>query len=262
MTFLDETATITITAPSGVDGRAEVAQINGATTDTHFVGYLTDSSGAATVRESADNVPEGHGAVHGSFYHGRFEFTLEVKLQIGATYAASFTRRDKLYRAFNAMASDGTVAWTDSGGSARQLSFRRQQSPRGPDKEGKVLLAGVQADPRIYSGGSEVTQAAATSLTIVNSGNAPTPPRFTVASPSAGIVFTNSTTGQALTFSGLDGSGTLTVDFKNRTVDRGGTNKYGKVVFPTSVWWELAPGSNSVTVTNAAAPFHRHAWIV
>ena len=75
---MDLSSTVTIVAPSASDGRGESAQLNGNTTDTHFVGYLWDASGfdGASVRLSQDDIVEGYGAVFGSFYHGVREFTL------------------------------------------------------------------------------------------------------------------------------------------------------------------------------------------
>lgn len=259
---VDLKAVMSITAPSGVDGRGEVAVLNDAASG-NFVGYLVDSSGfeSPTVRISSDPIPEGDGAVMGTGYYGPREFTLNINVQGAATDALSHARLDKLLRATNAMRSNGTITWTETGGSAKLLYFRRAAPLRGPSTERSCLFSGISGDPRIYSGGSETTATAGTSLSLTNAGNAGTLPRFTVASPSAAITFTNSTTGESLVFAGLDGSGTLTVDFLNKTVTRGSDNKYDKVVFPTSTWWELAPGVNSISVTNAATPFFRSAWI-
>jgi hypothetical protein len=264
---MDLSSTVTIVAPALSDGRGETAQINGLTTDTHFVGYLFDASGfdGPSVRLSQDDIVEGHGAVFGSFYHGVREFTLEVDLKASTSYAASMTRMRKLYRAFNAMAGDGTVTWTEGGGAVYFVSFRRQQPPRGPDKERKVLLSGICSDPRIYAGGTASTASAATSFSggtaLTNSGTVPTPiTSLTIASPSATVNVTNSTTSETLTFTGLSGGGTVTLNFKDRTISQGGVSKAGAISI-ASVWWELVPGANTVTVTNAATPTWRSAWL-
>lgn len=163
--------TVTITAPASVDGRGGTAVLNNTSDSTNFVGYLFDTSGfdGPTVRTSMDNVVEGPGAVFGSFQHGPRSFTIEVDLKPDSTWALSNARRDKLYRAFNAMAAGGTISWTEIGGSLRQIEFRREQPPRGPDKEGHVLLAGIAADPRIYS--AVTSRTTATSHTFTTSGN-------------------------------------------------------------------------------------------
>lgn len=261
---IDRSAPMTITAPANSDGRGQVVVLNSPTTDANFVGYTFDDSGfeGATVRTSADDIAEGHGQVFGSFYHGARSFTLEVMLIRPQNWATAFANRDKLFRAFNAMAADGTIVWTETGGSARQINFRREQPPRGPDADAHVLLSGICADPRIYS-----VAALPSGSPITNAGNVGSPPTFTLTPTGGNVVITNTTTSQALTLqvgAGFLSTGSaVTVNFGAKTVTQGGTSKYQAVTFPSSVWWEIIPGSNSYTVSNASSVSIsvRSAWL-
>jgi hypothetical protein len=252
-----------ITAPSATDGRGEVAVLNNSASG-NFVGYLFDSSGfeSPEVRESFDEIVEGDGAVHGSFYHGRRPFTLDILVEPAATGTLSMARLDKLLRATNAMRADGSIVWTETGGVSKTLNFRRQQPVRGPSQENRCLFAGVSADPRIYA-----TTATTGSSPTTNAGTVGSPPTFTLTPTGSNVVITNTTTSQALTLTvgtgGVATGSAVTVNFGTHTVTQGGVSKYEAVVFPTSVWWEIVPGSNSWTVTNASSVSIsvRSAWL-
>lgn len=258
---------ITITAPAGVDGRSETAVLNNPGDTTNFVGYLLKTSGlsGANVRTSMDDIPEGHGAVFGSFYHGHRPFTFEVILAKASTWALSDARHRKLCRAWNAMAADGAITWTDTDGIAKRILFRREQSPSDPDDNGQILLGAVASSPRIESNTSG-TYNQASPGTIANAGNIGAPPTFVLTSPTNTITLTNSTTSEVLTLTGLSGAGTVTVDFSAKTVTAtsGDSNRYSAVSFPSSVWWELIPGNNTVAVSGATATNGvrwRSAWL-
>lgn len=261
---VDLKATYTIVAPAGVDGRGGTAIINGSSSATDFVGYLADLSGfdSPEVRESADNIVEGDGGVHGSFYHGRRPFTMEIMIEIAATDALSHARLDKLYRATNAMRGDGTISWTETGGVAKVLNFRRQQPIRGPSTDRKCLFAGVAADARIYAS----TPTTGSSPTT-NAGNVGSLPTFTLTPTGGNVVITNTTTSEVLTLTvgagGLSTGAATVINFNAKTVVQSATNKYYAVAFPSSTWWEVIPGSNSWTVTNASSVSIsvRSAWL-
>lgn len=249
-------AVYTITGPD-----ATAAVFNDSTSG-NFVGYLTDISGldSPEVRESADNIVEGDGGVHGAFYYGRRPVTFEGMIAPDPSTTLN-ARIDQLFRATNAMRADATVTWTETGGVGRRLLVRRQQPLRITERRPKkFLIALVSADPRITSQ-TLYTLTAATSLSMPNGGNVGSLPAFTIASPSATVNLTNTSTGQTLTFTGLNGGGTVTIDFNTKTITQGGVSKYSAITFPSSVWWELRPGSNTVTCTNAAAPSWRDAWV-
>jgi hypothetical protein len=259
---------VTITAPTGVDGFGEVATLN-VPADANFVGYLFKSSGfgGAVVRTSQDDIPQGHGAVFGSFFYGARTWTQEIILTPSTTFALSDVRYRKLCRAFNAMSADGTMTWTEAGGAIKTLSFRSEQAPTDPDEEGHVLLAGISKDPRIYMSTPQTGSSPKT-----NNGTAFSPPIFTLTPTGGNVVLTNTTSGlgsPAVTLlvgaSPLLATGSaVTVDFGAKTVTQGGADKSGTVAFPSSIWWALAPGvSNTWTVTNASSVSvsFRDAWL-
>lgn len=264
---VETNATFTITAPAGVDGYEEIAQLNGATTDTNFVGYLNDLTFAREVRESADNLVEGHGGIHGSFYSGRLVFSMEIELKRAATFALSNARYEKLFAALNAMTADGTISWTESGRSSTRLLFRQQQSPRGPDNKGIVQFTGVCESPYILSSSPNSSAPG----TLSNAGKAATFPTFSFTTAASGSVVlsrTGPSPTEALTLaiggsSGLAASTGTIVDFAARTVYQGSTNKAGAISWPSSVWWGMAPGSNSVSATGATSVTvsWRDAWL-
>lgn len=270
MSFLDETATITLTAPAASDGRGEIAQLNGADTDTHFVGRVLSSSRSVVIRQSKDDISEGHGVVYGGQWYGDATHTLEVMLAPASTWAASYTRREKLLAATNAMAADGTMVWTDSGGAARLINFRREQYPSGPDSDRKMLLVLASSDPRIYLNTAQTGSSPKT-----NTGKVGSPPTFTFSPTTTGtVILTNTTAGYgspAVTLTVAtgyltSGGGAVTVDFGAKTVTQGGTHKEGAVVFPGSTWWEVIPGANTWTITGTATVTgssisFRDAWV-
>jgi hypothetical protein len=256
MALPDMTGTVTIVAPTLTDGLGGTAVLN--TPGTNFVGYLAETSGfdGPSVRTSMDDVPEGHGATFGSFYYGPRSFTLEVSMVADTTWTLSNTRLDKLLRATNAMAADGTISWAESG-ITKHMNFRREQPPRGPSSDRRILISGIAADPRIYA----AEQSTTTLTSVTNAGNASTPPRFTLSAPS-NPTFTNTTTGKVFSMT-ISGGGTLTVDFANHTATQGGVSRYSSVNFTTSEWWELAPGLNNITVSGGGTNtiYWSSAWI-
>jgi hypothetical protein len=262
---IELTVPYTITAPAGVDGYGKVAVLND-TTSGNFVGYLYDLSFAREIREVFDNVTEGHGGIHGAFYSGRLPFTMEIRVERAATIALSNARADKLYAALNAQVADGSIVWTESGREATRILFRLQQGLRGPDSEGKVLVSAVSASPLIL--GNVATSSGPGSLTVL--GEAATYPVITFTSGSSGsVVLTRSSPSPseslALTIggNGLAASTSTVVDFAARTVMQGSTHKRGAVVFPGSVFWAMAPGANTVSVSGAsgASVSWRSAWL-
>jgi hypothetical protein len=194
--------------------------------------------------------------VFGNFYYGARPFTLEVRMTRAASYALSDARYNRLCRAFDAMHTDGTIVFTDTDGVAKRISFRREQSPSDPDEKGKVLLAGTCADPLIYANTPQTGSSPKT-----NAGNAGSPPTFTLTPTGGDVVLTNTTAGAGspavtLTVGGATGVSTgspVTVNFNAKTVTQGGSSVYSAVQFPSSEWWEIVPGANTWTVTNASS---------
>jgi hypothetical protein len=257
---VDTSVEYTLTAPSGSDGFGEVAVLNNSASG-NFVGYLVESSGfdSPNVRPNSTLISEGHGATHGHFYHGERPFTMTVLMALSSTTALSMARLNKLLRASNAMLFPGTITWTEADGIARYLNFRREGPVRGPDKDNRqVLCSFVSPDPYIYA----VTPTTGGAGTCTNAGTAPTPPTFTLTSPTNTITLTNSTTSYVMTLLGLSGAGTVTVDMGARTVTATNAplNRYSAVSFPTSQFWNLKPGANTVAVSGATVSGSGISW--
>lgn len=268
--------------------------------DADYVGALTDITGldSAEVRESADNLVNADGGIHGCFYYGRRPITMSGSIFNVSSTTERNTKMTKLQRASNAMRADATLSWTPDGGEAQQIKVRRQQPLRitgGWVKEFQVAL--VAADPRIYSSqlysasvvasGAIVpsgraysktypynygTYAAATlgTLAVTNSGNAASPPLLVLTGPGTNPSIQNSATGETLSFfTTLAATDTLTVDMLNRTVYLNSTtSSYSTVDFANSKWWSLQPGLNNINLywgsyTNGASLSvqWRNAWL-
>lgn len=260
-------SSISITAPAASDGLGEVAVLNDSASG-NFVGHLFAHSGlgGATVRTSMENKPQAHGATFGSFYRGHRPFTLTVLLARASSYANSDARYNKLVKAWNAMAGDGSIVWTDTDGIAKRILFRQETQPDDPNEQRQVLLGGVAANPRIQA--NTATTAGTGSFSV--GGTAGALPTFTLTSPTNTITIsrTSPSPTETLTLTGLSGAGTVTVNFEERTVTAtsGASDRYSAVSFPSSIWWELAPGvSNTVSVSGATVSgsgiSYRTSWL-
>lgn len=254
----DLTVAYVVTAPASSDGYGGIAVLNSPIADTNFVGYLEDFSRNVVVRPSKDNVVEGHGSNFGAFYDGEMTISLKVKLQPSSTYALSNARHDKLLRATSALADYGTIVWTENGGVAKRILFKVEQKPTDPDEQGYVLVGLSSPDDRIYANAATTGGAG----TCTNAGDASTPPTFTLTAPTNTITLTNSTTSKTVTLTGLSGAETVTVNFKDRTVTAtsGAANRYSAVSYPSSVWWDLIPGANTVAVSGATVSGSGISW--
>lgn len=241
----------TVVAPANSGGFGGTAVLNN-TASSDYVGDLWEFTRNVTIRPNKENITEGNGAVFGASYAGEMTGTLKVKLGIASTWALSNARHDKLLRATDALSSDGTITWTETGGVAKRILFRTEQRPTDPDETGFVIFGWSSADDRIYA-----DTATTGSSPTTNAGTASSPPTFTLTPTGSNVVITNSTTGLALTLTvGAEGVSTgsaVTVDFKARSVTQGGTRKDYAVVYPTSTWWEIIPGSNTWSVSNASS---------
>lgn len=281
----------TLTGPDGT-----VAVFNDPT-DPNYVGVLTEITGldSPEVRESADDLVQMDGGIHGDFFYGRRPMVLTGIFLNPASATDRNTRQDRLMRATNALRGNATLRWTPSGGVEQFLALRRQQPLRVEgnwQKQFQVAL--VAADPRIYSwalnsqtvsaasGGtsgraysksysvSYPAISASGQLFVVNAGNTETFPTLIVTGPGSNPVLTNQTSGKSLYLTYTLGAGEyLEIDTLNRTVLlMGSTSRYGAINFALSDWWGLVPGQNDVRLgfssSSAGASLEvrwRDAWV-
>lgn len=154
---------------TGPDGSRAVLNNPG---DPDFVGFLTGDGAVtglerASVRESADSLPEGDGRVHGSFYYDGLSFTLsglippEVRIEAGdvdehgdplSEPVVAARRQDRLLRATNAMRADAVLRWAPTSAPPVQVRFRQQQPTRITSRRPKTfLVAGVAESSGVES---------------------------------------------------------------------------------------------------------------
>ena len=231
--------------------------------DRDFVGYVDEITGldGADVRDNSELIVEGDGGRHFNFYHGRRPITLSGPLNPNVFGAQANRNVTRLLRATNAMRSDAKLRWTSTGGVPVEIAVRRNAPPRISGNRVKTYLVGlIAADPRVYSqttntvaGSLALSGGSATGgpLSITNAGSVAANPTLTVSGPISNPVFTNSTTGKSLSLTTtIAAGGSVTVDFGARTiVNQAGTSIYSSLNYTTSQWWDLSPGTNSLTVT-------------
>jgi hypothetical protein len=122
--------------------------------DPNYVGVLSEITGldSPDVRESADDLVEMDGGIHGDFFYGRRPIVLNGVILNPSSASARNARMDLLSRASDAMRGDAVLTWQPSGSVPQYVRVRRQQPLRvtgGWQKQFQLPL--VAADPRIYS---------------------------------------------------------------------------------------------------------------
>lgn len=274
-------------------------------TDPDFVGLLDGENGvtgldSAEVRESADNLVEGDGGLHGDFFYGRRPVVLSGIVWPEPDMATVNARMEKIERATNAMRADGTLRWTPSGSVKRRLLYRRQQPLRQTQRRPKaVQVALVSERSEIESdalhtailavSGSSTEQgfgfdvafdlymgggSAAGSLAITNAGNGPAAPIIRVDGPITNPILANATTGEELRLEYTLATGEfLVLDFSDRehTIKFMGTaDRYYALDEAASTWWKLLPGpaindvrlrGNAYSSPAAMTVLWRDAWV-
>jgi hypothetical protein len=270
----------------GPDGtRAVVGNCDEAQADPDFVGFIDPEQGisgldGAGVRESADELPDQDGGVHGSFYEERRPVVANIILNphlYGGDIAAL---ERKLKRATRALRDDTLLRWTPTDvGIELELRLRRQSKVNITGRHPKVALVPmVSADSAVRSSSeAQATLSPDTSagilgytspykspygtelaptgqVLVVNQGDVDAIPRFRIEGPITNPEIVNNTTGKRIKLLYTLGAGEeLYVDAGRKTVLLGNTaDRFGAVVFPTTKWWRLLPGSNDVRLLAAA----------
>lgn len=127
-----------------------------------------------------------------------------------------------------------------------QLAAQRRDSPDFPAPSGNVqefVLPMVAADPRKYSQSSSNAVVNGAAVSVVNSGDYKTPARATLQTQATNPWIQHDSIGR-ITLEGVVPAGT-TIDFGLRRVfTPGGVPT--EIAARPRVWWELAPGANSI----------------
>lgn len=256
------------------------ARLGGDNTHANYIGPVLDSSGwdSPELRETVDELVEGDGSVHGPSFFGRCVRQLDGMIAVDHPTTTLRQRIERLQRATRALRQDGTVLWTpsDAGSVQRMITFRR--SGRTPIITGRrprnfTITLSSERIPEFSA--AELTNGSKTSGSSPSvGGNAETFPRFEITPSSDTITIkrTVPTLGgvqleMKLSQAGINGSGTIYIDFWDRRVWQGNadpalaTDRRGAIVWPTSYWWPLTVGSNTWTITGGTAQiFYRTAW--
>jgi hypothetical protein len=223
--------------------------------DPNYVGMLTEVTGldSPDVRESADDLVQMDGGIHGDFFYGRRPITLTGIILNPGTPDIRNARINRLSQASDAMRGDALLTWTPTGGVAQQVAVRRQQPLRVNGAWQKQFqLALVAADPRIY--GSALSTSTVTGIIATNLAANPRP----VNDQEYGVF---GASGYSYVASGgvVAGGGLIAA------VATGSSPELGVVVYTQGVLVPspVTPGQRLVISSNIATPDGgtRNAWI-
>lgn len=226
--------------------------------DPDNIGMISEITGldSADVRESADDLVEADGGVHGDFYYGRRPITIS-----GIILPRSKEHRNycltRLARATNALRKDAQLMWTPDGGIEQTVSVRRQVPNRTPGGWVKQFQIGlVSADHRIYSTVYNQAQVAASPWTVApqNRGIEDTPPVITLYGPMVNPLIQNFTTGEIIKLDITIAAGDfIVIDTRSATVLLNNSeSRYSAVDFIATDWWMLEPGLNDVRLSTSS----------
>ena len=247
-------------------------------TDPDYVGMLQEVTGtdAPDLTESAENIVQEDGGIHGDFFYNRRPIVLNGLLLNPVDAIDRNVKMEKVSGASDAMRADAILRWTPSGGEKRRVSVRRQNGPRFTGAWQKEFMVGLVAeDPRIYSDTLYQQSLAATvggapsgrtfpetfpisygggtpagQVFIENQGNTVTYPVLTIYGPGNIPAITNFTTNQGLYLNTtLAASQFITIDtnpIRRQILFNGNTSVYSTLDFAQSSWWGLEPGTNDI----------------
>lgn len=258
--------------------------------DPDHIGILDGDDGVtglerAGVRESADELPEADGGVHGPFRYSRLTFTLKGLIDhsnatSGGLYAGleeaaiRAHRITRLLRATDAMLADAELAWTPSSAPAMRVLFRQQQATRITGRRPKAfIVAGVAEQSEAESqteyavtidlaalvvGGmaSPLTSPLASSSATLSgatanvSGTRETWPVITITGPIVNPVIRSLRYARELRFTYTLAAGeslVIDTDPRRRTIRLNGqTSRFSALDWTASTWFALAPGPNEL----------------
>lgn len=245
--------------------------------------YVDDVTGfdSPNVRQNLEDLPEQDGAAAGSFYYGARPVTLSGTAYFSGGVAARNQAIVQLQAALRGLRGDITVKSQAQGLPAMQAYARLDnlRVTKGSGVQKQFIVSLICPDPLIYSqatnsqtgtglvalsgaafplvfpidfgGGSGAT----VTFTITNAGNFDTPPVIRITGPISDPRITNATRGESFY---IDNVALVTgeyvdVDMRNRTVMKSdGANLYSRVRFPSSTWWKLSAGANSIELRSSS----------
>jgi hypothetical protein len=253
--------------------------------DPDYVGVITEVSGldAPEMSESAENLVQEDGGMHGDFFYNRRPVVIDGLLLNPLDAAERNARMLKISAAADAMRSDALLRFQPTGMEMLRMSVRKQNGPRFAGQWQKTCQVGLVADdPRIYS--DEVYSASieaaltgssiqgrtfpetgtisygagdtAGQLLITNTGNTTTYPILTITGPGNFPALINATTGATMYLTGaLTSTDSITIDtnpLRRTIILNNALSVYSRLKFVDSTWWGLVPGVNDIQLTFAS----------
>lgn len=241
-------AIYTLTSPDGV-----TAVFNDPG-DANYVGMLTDVTGldSADVRESANDLTEADGGVHGDFYFSRRPITLSGLVFGHGSVQERSRRLDLARRASMALRGDSTLTWTPQGGVQMFVPVRRQQPFRESGAWVKSFQIALVCQYATLFGTALKTAVAG--APAENQGNYPAYPILAITGSSSnptvtggGLTFRTTgltlAAGETVEFDMLNHTGVFTAGTRNGQ----SANRY--IDFALTQWPYLAGGGSVQTFT-------------
>jgi hypothetical protein len=281
-------ATFTLTAPDGTSvvlaGSSSFAQAA-----TVFLVEEITGFDSPNVRQDIEDLPEQDGAVAGNYFFGSRPITIKGKV-VASTASMRNVSVMSLQRALRGMTASSTLSVTGVPGMLDMQVYCRLDNVRitgGYIKD--FILSLVCPDPLMYSTALHTQTAsgmiavsgvafpivfpanfgggsgAVLSLVATNSGNYDSAPVVRLTGPINSPQLKNATTNETLYLDGviIATSEYVDIDMAGHTaVKNDGTNLYGRVRFPGSTWWRLAPGANTIELRSdgVATPTLLSTW--
>ena len=250
-----------------------------------FSGYVIQEMdlGYPATRASVDDAPDANGTIDSTAYFGARTVTVSLKLRPPALSSREAMRMR--VRSFTNPALRPIMYVTLDDGVERQMMLRGSSlsSPIRTIGYAPVVVQWVApygiletatlntADVNPVSAAAELGRAydltfnraypvspTIGSATVTAGGTVESSPVIRVYGPCTNPVLYNDTQGKVLSFSSLtiNAGEFLEIDVRNKTIRLNGlstSNQYSKLVFPTSQWWTLAPGRNTVRFVPATS---------
>lgn len=257
-------AVYTLTSPDALT----VAVFNDPTSG-NYVGALTDVTGldSADVRESASEMVEADGGVHGAFYFGRRPVILSGRVFGHTSITERNARLDRARRASLGLRGDATLKWTPTAAQEVYVNVRRQQPFRESGGWVKDFMIPLVSELAVIQSTAVVTAAAG--VAKENQGNWPAYPSVSITGISADPTVSDGTrtfrttglslaSGETATFDMLRHTGVFTAGARNGQ----SANRY--IDFATTQWPYLAGQGTtqtfSLTGGGTLSFGYRHTW--
>jgi hypothetical protein len=257
-------AVYTLTGPAGT-----VAVFNDPAS-ANYVGMLTEVTGldSAEVRESAIELSDADGGVHGDFFLGRRPITLSGRVFGHASITERNARLDRARRASLGLRADSTLIWTPTGAQEVFVYVRRQQPFRESGAWVKDFQIPLVSERAIIQ--STALVSGSTGSALENQGNWPAYPSFAITGTISNPTISDGTRTFRTTGLTLAAGETVEFDMGAHTGvftagARSGQSANQYINFTTTEWPYLTGNGTSQTFTRTPSGAtvtvrYRHTW--